>query len=124
MTNRNLIGSTVPTVKKRYGCYVVRLIENVAVSIVLEQILSDPEELFLRGQIVDSGRPGVRRDCSHVTVGDKAYFIKRYNCLNWRYRFRHLLRPSRALRSWRAGHALLQGGVPTPTPLLCLEAAT
>lgn len=97
------------------------MVEDPTIRIVLEQLLADPEGMFLRGQVVDSGRPGVRRDCLHINVEGQAYFIKRYNCLGWRYRLRHLLRPSRALRSWRAGRALLQGGVLTAAPLLCLE---
>jgi tRNA A-37 threonylcarbamoyl transferase component Bud32 len=110
--------------KERRGRYVVRRTDGIDVNGILEQILLDPDDLYCRGQIVDSGRPGVRRDCLHITVAGQDYFIKRYNCIDWRYRFRHLFRPSRALRSWRAGWALLRAGVPTPVPQLCLEERT
>lgn len=116
--------ATPRVVRERHGRFVVRRVADVAVAVVLEQLLSNPDELFRRGQRVDSGRPGGRRDCMYITVAGQAFFIKRYNCLGWRYRIRHFLRPSRALRSWRAGLALLRAGVRTPVPQLCLEERT
>lgn len=46
---------------------------------------------------------------------------KRTRSRNWRRRLSHLFRPSRNLRTWRLGHALLHREIPTARPLAVLE---
>jgi len=47
--------------------------------------------------------------------------IKRPLARNWRRRLRHLFRPSRSMRGWRAGYALLNRDIPAARPLAVLE---
>ncbi|MEZ4485274.1 MAG: lipopolysaccharide kinase InaA family protein [Syntrophotaleaceae bacterium] len=110
-------------VKERHSRYIVHRTGDAAAGVVLDRMLTDSEELFRCGQAVDSGRPGERRDCLQVDIAGQSCFIKRYNCLGWRYRLGHLLRPSRALRSGgRAGCCCRQGA--DSHPRLCLEERT
>lgn len=86
-----------------------------------QALLPDPERLFQKGEKVDSGRPGNQRALVRVEVENRSYFIKRYNCRGWWYRIKNMFRFSRARLSMKAGQVLLDWGVHTPQPLLCLD---
>lgn len=47
--------------------------------------------------------------------------VKRPLARNWRRRLSQLFGPSRSLRGWRLGHALLHRDLPTPRPLAFVE---
>jgi tRNA A-37 threonylcarbamoyl transferase component Bud32 len=87
-------------------------------------LLPDPDRIFWQGDRVDSGRKGNPRDLARIVVDGRSYFVKRYDSRNWQYRVKNMLRFSRARRCMRAGQALLESGVLTPRPLLCLDRRT
>jgi hypothetical protein len=53
--------------------------------------------------------------------GQLPVIVKRPLARNWHRRLALLLRPSRSLRGWRMGHALLHRDLPTARPLAVLE---
>ena len=86
-----------------------------------ELLLPDPDRLFAAGERVVSPWQSVATDKVVVEFAGRRLFLKRYNCLGLGYRLKNMFRPSRALKSWRAGWKFLELGVPTPKPLACLE---
>lgn len=84
-------------------------------------LLPDPGNLFASGETVCSPWHTASTDKVRIQLAGQEYFIKRYNCMGIRYRLKYLLRPSRALRSWRNGLCFLQRQVPTVGPVVCLE---
>lgn len=105
----------------RNGAFHCHYVTDLPQEIVRTFLQSDPDELFSRGEAVDSGRSGNPRDLARVMVAGKAFFLKRYNCQGRFYRIKNMFRRSRAQRAMRAGHLLLAAGVATPRPLICLE---
>ena len=88
---------------------------------LVKALLPEPDRLFSTGTPVLSDWQSARTDKSVLRLGRQSYFIKRYNCRGLGYRIKNLLRPSRALRSWRNGRCFQQAQVPTVPPLVCLE---
>ncbi len=109
------------TVAERHKGFCVHRLDFAESIRLRDQLLPDPGKLFRKGRLLSGGRTGMLRDWGIVRVDGRDYFIKRYNCLGWGYRIKHLPRPSRALRAWRAGLQLLHHGLATPLPLLCIE---
>jgi len=93
-------------------------IDNPETMAVMQALLPDPDGAFKEEHMV---KPGSRTHAGFVTLNGKMYFLKRYNCRNWQYRFFNALRRSRALRAWQTAWALWQNNVPVPRPLLFLE---
>ncbi len=81
--------------------------------------LLDAPDCFLEdGKILKAGNTV----CAGViTLGGQNYFLKRYNCKGWWYRFRNAFRKSRAVRTWHNIWALHVRNLPIPTPLACFE---
>jgi len=84
-------------------------------------LLPDPDRLFATGDPVRSPWQSASTDKVTIHLEGQDYFLKRYNCQGVGYRIRNLLRPSRALRSWRNGLHFHQAQLPTVDPVLCLE---
>ncbi len=84
-------------------------------------LLPDPDHLFATGDPICSPWHSAATDKVQIRLEEHRYFIKRYNSQGFGYRLRNLLRPSRALRSWRNGVRFQQAQVPTVPPILCLE---
>ena len=93
-------------------------VDNPETMAVMQSLLPDPDCAFKEEHMV---KPGSRTHAGFVTLHDKIYFLKRYNCRNWQYRFFNALRRSRALRAWETTWALWQNNVPVPRPLLFIE---
>jgi tRNA A-37 threonylcarbamoyl transferase component Bud32 len=105
------------------SCHAVREMDAVE----LRRLLADPDSPFRD--------PGVRllKDSRTSTVaeitvstpqGSRAMIYKRFRVKKRLTPFLNLLRDSPALRSWCAGHALLDRGLPTPRPWLVLHRRT
>lgn len=84
-------------------------------------LLPDPDRLFSTGDPDSSPWQSAGTDKAVICLQGQTYFIKRYNCQGAGYRVKNLLRPSRALRSWRNGWQFHQAQLPTVEPVLCLE---
>jgi tRNA A-37 threonylcarbamoyl transferase component Bud32 len=112
---------TGPVVFERSGAFRCYYDAEVSKDIVKEFLQPDPDDLFERGEQVSSGRSGNPRDLAKVLVKGKWFFLKRYNCQGRFYRIKNMFRLSRGRRAMRAGRWLLNSGVPTPKPLICLE---
>lgn len=70
----------------------------------------------------DSHSAMVSRAVLSLPDGSKLpVLIKRPKARNWRRALRNLLPPSRSLRAWHLGNALLHRDLPTARPLACLE---
>ena len=69
----------------------------------------------------DSHSACVRRALLNHPAGNLPIIVKRPLARNWRRRMSQLLTPSRSVRGWRTGHALLHRHVPTARPLAALE---
>jgi len=69
----------------------------------------------------DSHSALVRRALLPCDTGPLAVILKRPRARNWRRRLALLFPPSRSVRGWRVGHALLHRDVPTARPLAVLE---
>lgn len=61
-----------------------------------------------------------RLDLAHP-LGDVSLIVKRPLARDWRRRLRMWMPPSRSLRGWRMGHAMLHRDLPTARPLAVLE---
>jgi hypothetical protein len=108
-------------ISQRSGSFRCYYAPDASLSDLWDALLPEPELLFGQGEAVCSGREGNPRDLVKVRVAGVPYFIKRYNCRGTLYRFKNVFRPSKALRSMRAGQLLSSIGVLTPRPLICLE---
>ena len=92
----------------------------------LEKLLENPEPLLLE----NLGRP-VKLGHSSVVVratlaldgGPRSVCYKRHRAKNAKKAFLNLFRSSRAMRSWRLGHAFLSRRIDTPRPVLVCEPA-
>ncbi len=76
----------------------------------------------------DGGRPCKESHSAQVTraalstdTGPLPVIVKRPLARNWRRRLRQLWAPSRGMRGWRIGNALLNRDIPTARPLAVLE---
>lgn len=120
---RHISGSEHKTewVIERHGNFRVCKIAGDESERLSRVLLPDPEHFFRLGEKVESGRHGNPRDLVRVTVDDRSYLIKRYNCRGWSYRVKNVFRFSRARRCLLAGQVLLDHGIHTPQPLLSLD---
>jgi len=82
---------------------------------------ADPDYFFDRGEQIRSAWKSRIIDKAIVRIGDQSFFIKRYNCLGKIYKLKNLARKSKALKAWLAGRQLLQSGISTPNPVICME---
>jgi serine/threonine protein kinase len=89
-----------------------------------DRLVSDPDEPF--------GRPGVAllKDSRSATVcllsvetseGPRPMVYKRFRITEMIDPVANLVRSSGALRSWKAGHAFIDRGLPTPRPVMVLH---
>lgn len=86
--------------------------------LALEALLPDPDAAFATGRIIKNG---TRTHGGEVVLNGKSYYLKRYNDRGIWYRLRHLLKSSRAIRTWHIGWSFYDHRAPTPMPLVCLE---
>jgi tRNA A-37 threonylcarbamoyl transferase component Bud32 len=107
--------------RERHGAFVVWRQDSAEARNLLARLLPDPDRLLTAGEHLPSPWCCTTTDKVRIIVDSQPYFLKRYNCGGWLYRFKNAFRPSRALRSWRAAEHFAERGVPTPKPLLCLE---
>ncbi|HOV88308.1 MAG TPA: lipopolysaccharide kinase InaA family protein, partial [Syntrophobacteraceae bacterium] len=115
---RRCLSSNARFRKHRQDAFRILRVNRSEAEAVLKELLPDPDRLFGKGTTVKEGR--TTKSC-RVEVGDRAYFLKRYNRKGWFYSLRNALRRCRAVRSWLAAWNLLERGVPVPEPILCLE---
>jgi tRNA A-37 threonylcarbamoyl transferase component Bud32 len=108
---------------QRFGPFIIYTSPSDAPIIpeVLQALLPEPDAVFGRGEKLPSPWGGADTDKRRIQIAGRDFFAKRYNCMGWLYRVKNILRPSRALRSWRAAQQLRSRQVPTPEPLFCME---
>ncbi|HQA81854.1 MAG TPA: lipopolysaccharide kinase InaA family protein [Syntrophales bacterium] len=82
---------------------------------------ADPDSFFDRGEPIRSAWKSRIIDKAKVQMEGQSFFIKRYNCLGKMYQLKNLARKSKALKAWLAGRQLLQSGISTPNPVICME---
>lgn len=109
------------TASKRLGSFLVIGGDSPSAGKLLEALLPDPDRLVAEGEEIHSGRFGGASTTVGVRIGELHLLLKRYNRQNDLYGMKNLLRPSKALRSWRTARRMIELGLPTPDPLLCLE---
>lgn len=85
---------------------------------LLAALLPDPERLLAAGEVF---KPGSRSHAVRVEIGQRSYFLKRYNCRGPLYSLRNAVRPSRAWRTWETTLTFQARQVPVPRPLVLLE---
>jgi tRNA A-37 threonylcarbamoyl transferase component Bud32 len=107
--------------RERHGHFFTFLDSKPDNDDILSFLLPDPDRLFEFGETIQSAWQSAATDKTVVNLGGKKYFLKRYNCLGIGYRLKNIFRNSRALKSWWAGWKFLELGLPTPTPIVCLE---
>jgi tRNA A-37 threonylcarbamoyl transferase component Bud32 len=86
--------------------------------------LGRPLDWFERGggqPCKDSHSAQVTRAVLPADAGPLPVIVKRPLARNWRRRVRQLLAPSRSMRGWRIGNALLHRDLPAARPLAVLE---
>lgn len=64
--------------------------------------------------------PGEATTVGIITMNNKKFVIKRYNPKGFWHGIKRMLRPSRALRSWKNSHYLEQHDISTPKPVAVL----
>lgn len=106
---------------ERRGPFLVWRRDTAEAEGLLGRLLPDPDLLLAAGREIPSPWRGEATHKVRLCLDGRDYFLKRYNCSGWRYRIKNAIRPSRALRSWRAVGHFMARGVPTPEPLICLE---
>ncbi len=84
----------------------------------LAALLEDPDLFIAQGQLLKDGNTCT---VARVEIGGRALVVKRYNLKSFRHALSRFWRPSRAWRSWVAGHRLAFYGICTPAPLAMLE---
>lgn len=85
----------------------------------VEQFARDPDALFDGAEVLKSDQ---RTTVARVEIdGVGSIVVKRYNLKGRLHTAAHSLLRTRARRSWKFGQRLVEGGVPTPRPLACLE---
>lgn len=80
--------------------------------------VKNPHQLIASGTFLKKGNTCT---VAAVTLGGKAYVLKRYNPKSFFHRLGHLFLPSRARNSWSCGHTWRLIGLPTLRPWACLE---
>lgn len=82
-------------------------------------LFPNPDRILESGEVL----PGRGNSCclAKVKIADTTYVLKRYNRRGWVYSLRHVIRRSRAQRTWLAAWNFLVRGFRVAEPLLCLE---
>lgn len=91
---------------------------GLGIEAVLASLLPDPDQVLAEAEIF---KPGSRTHAGRIVIAGHSYFLKRYNCRGLWYRLRHLLKRSRALRTWEVSWWFFDQGVSIPEPLICME---
>lgn len=107
--------------RQRCGSFIAYFESTLENTDLPDLLLPEPDRLFGAGETIQTPWHSAATDKVVVKLGDWNVFFKRYNCLGFGYRLKNIFRPSRALKSWRAGWKFRELGVPTPNPLACLE---
>lgn len=81
------------------------------------ELLPDPDRILEQGEIF---KPGSRTHAGKVVLGERPYFLKRFNCRGWWYVLRHLLKQPRATRTWEIHCEMFRRGLPVPEPFVCI----
>ncbi len=102
---------------KRNG-FKVLFNKKAGIEDLLDELLDDPDRLLDQGQIFKDGNT-VR--AARIELNGNSYFLKRFNCKGWGYRFKNAFRRSRAVRSWLVSWGFRNRSLPVPEPLVCLE---
>jgi len=86
---------------------------------LVNALLPDPDRILDGGEVL----PGRGNSCrlAKVEIDGTNYVLKRYNRRGWVYSLRHVIRRSRALRTWLAAWSFLARGVRVAEPVICLE---
>jgi tRNA A-37 threonylcarbamoyl transferase component Bud32 len=121
MAGDHSIHRPVPFHRQRCGSFIAYFESSPENSDLPDFLLPEPDRLFGAGETIQTPWHSAATDKVVVNLGNRDVFFKRYNCLGLGYRLKNMFRPSRALKSWRAGWKFLELGVPTPKPLACLE---
>lgn len=85
----------------------------------VEDFSRHPDTLFDGAEILKTDQRTTVAKIEVESVGPVV--VKRYNLKGRLHTAAHSLLRTRARRSWKFGQRLLEGGVPTPRPLACLE---
>ncbi len=83
--------------------------------------LADPLTLFRGDSCKNSHSAQVTRVQLPHPDGEISVIVKRPRARNWRRRLAMMLAPSRSLRGWRIGHAMLHRDIAVARPLAVLE---
>jgi len=105
-------------IKERSGPFWVHRVRRPDVEQILHEMLPDPDLILAKGEVIKNGRTV---KAVKVEFEGRLFFLKRYNCKGWGYRFRNAFRRSRAVRTWHATWGFLVRSLPVPKPLICLE---
>jgi heptose I phosphotransferase len=117
---------------RRSTRYFRRVRSKVAAGHVVTDLDPDLVKLFLADPDAPFGAKWVRllKDSRSSTVAqlklqvngeERCFIYKRFRMPQWHAPWTNLVRPAPVLRSWSAGHALLDRALPTPRPLLMLQ---
>lgn len=89
----------------------------------LEQLLQNPGAAFSQSGCSMVKHSNTTSSCILLFHMDEpvSLFIKRYNYQNRLYALKYLFRSSRGKKTWKAAHALLARGIPTPLPVAYAE---
>jgi serine/threonine protein kinase len=105
-------------VLERRGTFLVHRVRRPEIARILKELLPDPDLVLEKGEIMKDDR-AVK--AARIELMGRSFFLKRYNCKGWVYRFRNAFRRSRALRTWHATWGFQVRALPVPEALLCLE---
>jgi tRNA A-37 threonylcarbamoyl transferase component Bud32 len=115
-------GENLKSLQQRFGPFILFTSPDLPFTQeVMQAMLPEPEAVFLQGDTLPLPRLSAKADKRRIHIAGCDYFAKRYNCTSCLYQVKNILRPSRALLSWRAAQEFMRRQVPTPLPLLCME---
>jgi tRNA A-37 threonylcarbamoyl transferase component Bud32 len=83
-----------------------------------DAFVENPDGCLQQGTIIKDGNSST---IARVKINGHVYILKRYNIKGFLHRLKRLFRPSRAYKSWKAGHLLEMLGIGTAHPIMCLE---
>lgn len=85
-----------------------------------QEFLAEPDSIFTKPDtlILKAGRSST---VASVTLGQKRLVVKRYNIKSFWHGLSKILKPSRALLSWRLAHQLQFVGIYTAKPVAFIE---
>ncbi len=112
------LGDNPDFFRLRRGAFRIHGRNTTAAWAALGRLLPDPDASWANARLY---KQGSRSHAGSLVLAEQTDFLKRFNDRGWWYRFRHLGRESRAVRTWRTSWHCLDQGTPVPQPLLCLE---